>query len=244
MSEESKNVNIFSLYSREKTISHKDDQGRKVEILLVKMTQRERSAAFEVYNDVKVKEEKRLKEEEDNNKIQSKTIDSFTKEQLTQGILDFEKIQREQFVNIYPFKDEEKLNKEDREKKRAKLLKDWEIDRKKALELEKVEDLRKIVLTNTFESLSIIEAGRLFDHASLSFICWHPKTKEKIFKDYSEVEQVRDRRVLDWLIKELKTFREEEIGTEEKAREEAKNSDFSSNGGSPKPSEKVPPTKS
>ena len=243
MNEERKNGSIFSLYSREKCISHRDDQGREVKILLVKMTQRERSAAFDIYNDIRGKEEKRLKEDEEKNKTQSKIINAFSKEQLIQGVLDFEKIQREQYANLYPFEDEEKLNKEEKRKRKGDLLEKWADDRRKALEAEKIEDLRKIVTGNTFESLSIIEAGRMFDYASLSFICRHPETKERIFKDYTKLEQVRDRRVLDWLLEELRKFREEEFGTDEKAREEAQSPDFTSSGESQKPSEESPPSK-
>lgn len=243
MSEERKNGNIFSLYSREKMISHTDDQKRKVEVLLIKMTQRERSAALEVYYKEKAVEEKRLREDEAKNKLLGKTIDISTKEQLIIGILDYEEVQRGRFADLFPFEDEEKLTKKEKEKKKKELITKWREDRQKALNSEKIEDLRKMLLEVTFDGLSLLEGGRKSDYAALSFMCRHPKTREKIFRDFNQVEEVRDRRVLDWLLRELRDFRKEEFSEEEQAREEAKSPDFTQNGGSQKPSEKAPATK-
>jgi len=243
MAEERKNENIFSLYSREKLISHADDQGRKVEVLLVKMTQRERSAALEAYYKEKAIEEKRLREDEAKNKTISKTVDVSTKEQLITGVLDYEEVQRGRFADLFPFENEEKLTKEEKEKKKKELIAKWREERQKALISEKIEELRKMLLEVTFDGLSLLEGGRKSDYAALSFMCKHPKTRERIFKDFNQVEEVRDRRVLDWLLKELRDFRKEEFSEEEEARGEAKSPDFTQSGGPQKPSEKPPATK-
>ena len=47
-----KETTVFDLYKREKVITHKDDSGLTVQILLIKMTQRERKEALEFYADV------------------------------------------------------------------------------------------------------------------------------------------------------------------------------------------------
>jgi hypothetical protein len=234
MVEEKKNVNVFSLYTRERKISLEDDKGQKTEILLVKMTQRERAKAFDIYNETKIKEEKRLRENEESNKIQSRKVDAATKGELVAGIIDFERMQKESFANVFPFENETTLTKEEKEAKKKELLQNWEKERRAILENEKDEELRKTVLENSIELLSIIEAGRAFDFASLSFMCRDVNTKEKIFQDYTQVEDVHDRRVLDWLLEELGKFRKEEF-IEEKAREEAQSPDFTKSGELPKP---------
>ena len=236
-------VPIFSLYTREKLILHIDDRKRKTAVLLVKMNQRERRAALDIYYDFKTEEENRLREDEKKNTTQSKVINLATKEQLITEILDYEKTQRIRFAYLYPFKDETKINEKEKKEKIKELSEKWEKERKEALKQEKIESLQKILLDYTFEGLSVIEAGRIYDYAALSFICRHPQTKERIFKDYNQVEEVLDRRVLDWLIKELREFQKAEFITEEQQIKEAKSENFFTNGGSPKQSGGNPPLK-
>ncbi len=234
-------VPIFSLYTREKIISHIDDQKRRTVILLKKMNQRERKVALNTYYDFKIEEEKRLREDEKKNNTQNRIIKLATKEQLMTEILDYEKAQRIRYAYLYPLKDETKLNEKEKKEKIEKLSKKWEEERKEVLQQEKPENLQKTLLEYTFEGLSVIEAGRIYDYAALSFMCRHPHTKEKIFKDYNQVEEILDRRVLDWLLKELKEFQKSEFITEEQQIKEAKSESFFTNGESPKQSGKDSP---
>jgi hypothetical protein len=241
--EDMQEVSIFSLYTREKIITHIDDQKQKTVILLVKMNQRERKSALDAYFNFKVEEENRLREDEKKNNTQSKVINLATKDQLITEILDYEKTQRARFAHLYPFENEVKLSDKEKKEKIKELSDEWEKERKAALNQEKIEELQKTLLEYTLEGLSVIEAGRIYDYAALSFMCRHPRSKEKIFKDYKQVEEVLDRRVLDWLIEELRKFQKLEFSTEKEQIKEAKSESFFTNGGSPKQSGGNPPLK-
>jgi len=224
---------IFSLYTHEKIVSIKDDSGREVKILFVKPTQGERQKLLETYVTIlaDVRDEYLGKDKETG--YYTRTINTLGKAHLIEGILNYQKAQRGELIDLYPLPDNISEMGEDKQKEfQDELIKKWEKGRLEDLEKMSLADLRKELANITIEGLSLIESGRKFDFLSLHMMCLDPETKDKIFKTPEDVERVRDRRIIDFLLEELTTFRSAESMTE--VRKTAEHSDFLASGESQK----------
>lgn len=220
--------NIFDLYQKEKVIKHKDDEGREVEILLEKMTQRERADALEKYYETLEKEKEKLRKREKEINYFRNITSPLPKKEIVKGIIQYERVKREQIADLYPT-DEKGKKKEEKQKE---LLANWEKDRVKELKKEDQERLLKEMINISIESSALVESGRIFDNTCLFYICKDKKTKKRTFSSPEEVEAVRDKRVLEWLQKELNNFRKFE--SQKNIRKAAENESFLQNGESQK----------
>ena len=227
--EERMKTDVYSLYQRTKVIKHKDDEGREVEILLQKMTQRERADALEKYYEVIEAEKMRLREREEKSHFFNNILKNLPKEELTKGIVRFERLRREQVVDLYP---SEEKDKKEKKKKESELLEAWEKERGETLGKKEHSELLKEMIDISIESSALIEAGRAFDNACLCYMSRDKENKKRIFAKPEDVEAVRDKRVLDWLMSELEKFRKFE--TEKEIRKVAEDGTFFKNGESEK----------
>lgn len=222
-------TDIYSLYQRTKIIKHKDDQGNEVEILLQKMTQRERADALEKYYEVIESEKMRLKEREGKSHFFENILKNLPREELIKGIVRYERMRREQVVDLYPL---EEKDKKERKKKEKELLETWEKEREETLTKKEHPELLKEMKEISIESSALVEAGRAFDNACLCYICRDKEGKKRIFTKPEDVEAVIDKRVLDWLMAELEKFRKFE--SEKEIRKVAEDETFFKSGESEK----------
>jgi len=230
--EEKKEYTIHDLYKREKLIRKKDDQEREIQILLVKMTQKDRHEGISKYQGLFDEETSRLRKREEKSQIFSAEIKNSKKEDLVDTVIASEKRKRLAILDLYPLKDE--LKKEEKEKQLNEELERWEKDRRSSLAKENRDILEKMLMEDVIESNALVTATRKFNYYCLSKMCLHPKTKEKLFKNEDEVLEIQDPRVINWLLEELANFRAFE--EEKKIREIVASSDFSETGSSQKPS--------
>ncbi|MFH1328511.1 MAG: hypothetical protein ABIH76_06715, partial [Candidatus Bathyarchaeota archaeon] len=173
-------------------------------------------------------------EKKKDDKAVKKSLDPLSKEQLVESVAAYEQVQREVYLDLLPIEGEE-LSQEDKKKKRQEELEKWKVSRREELGKIPIEELKDRLLEITKESSATIEAGRFYDYACLSFMCREVKNNhKKIFSLAEDVEKIQDRRVLDWLLKELAEFRKFE--TSKDIREAAESHPFVLNGVSPKDS--------
>ena len=95
-----------------------------------------------------------------------------------------------------------------------------------------INQLRDELAHITIEGLSLIESGRRFDLLSLQIMCLHPETREKIFQTPEQVEEIRDKKVIEILLEELNAFRSAENMTD--VRKKSEEPDFLASGESQK----------
>ncbi len=229
-----KKVSIYDLYKKEKTITILDNEKNYTDILIRKLSQADREEAIGVFNK-KLTEEK-IKLEKDilvARNIKS-SLEIFNKEQLIQGIVEIEKVARDAIADLLPLEDEENLSKEDREKKQEEEFNKWHDLRKEELKKENNKELIEQLAQLRISSLATIAASVFYNYSCISFMCYEPQTKEKIFKDYLDVGKVLDKKIIEQLIKEIDDFRL--VQTDKDIRKVAEDDDFLSNGESGKSS--------
>lgn len=249
----SKKIDIYSLYKREKVISHKDDEGQEVKILLVKMTQGERRKALDIYEEVFDQECTRLQKKEDNFASFTQIVKAYSKEDIINGIMTFEEVERSRIVDLFPMEEEEKPSEDkkgegkekkekDKKKQEKKLLEAWRVERRETHGKSEIEPLKKILLDFLMQYQARVEAQRIYNLMALSFMCRDTDSGERIFESREQVETVLDIRVISWLMDELNAF--ETINNQQNVREAAENADFTKTGKSPEAGEAVsPPSK-
>ncbi len=230
----SKKVSIYDLYKKEKLIKISDNEGNYTDILIRKLSQTNREEAINIFN-------KRLTDEKlklENDILATRNIKSsleiFNKEQLIKGIIDIERTARDAVADLLPLEDEENLSKEDREKKQKEEFNKWHDLRIKELEKEDNKSLIEHLAQLRISSLATISASNFYNYACISFMCYDPEKKERIFKDYLDVGKVLDKAIIEQLIKEIDDFRL--IQTDKDIRKLAEDDDFLSNGESAKSS--------
>lgn len=241
-------IDIYSLYKREKEISHKDDKGQELKILLTKMTQGERRKALDVYEEVFDGECKRLQEKEDSFATFSRTVKSYSKEDAINGILTFEEVERSRIVDLFPVDEEKPAGKEGKEdkakkekeetakrKKEEKLLESWRVERRKEHKKSEIEPLKKILQDFLIQYQARVKAQRTYNLIALSFMCRDTETKERIFESKDKVEEVLDVRIITWLLDELNAF--ETVNNQQDVRKAADSTDFTETGTSPEAGE-------
>ena len=239
MSDDKKSVSIFDLYKREKIISHTDDTGRKVDILFVKMTHRERVDAAEIYNQTLTETKEKRKNEDKNGLISALT--GYSKKKNLEAVLAFETSQRESILDLMPVEDEADLTLDEKKQAQEKELATWKNERKIELEGLSEEELRNKLLDITEESTITLEAGRKFDFACLFFMCREPEDSSKrIFSSMNDIEKIQDMRVVNWLLEELREFRQ--FDSTRKIREVTNSSPFSQSGESQNDATDSPPS--
>jgi hypothetical protein len=215
-------VDIFSLYKQEKIVTLKDDAGREVKILMVKPTQGERQKLLEQYVDILATVRDQYINKDKKTQYYTKTIQNLTKEQIIEGVMNYQRAQRGEMLDLYPLPDD--LTDKQREEKQEEIMADWEKNRAKDLEKMSLDQLRKELAHITIEGLSLIESGRRFDFISLQMMCLNPETKEHIFDTVEAVESVRDKRIIETLLGELNEFRAAENMKD--VRQSAEDPDF------------------
>lgn len=229
-----KKVSIYDLYKKEKTIKISDSNGNYVDILVRKLSQAEREEAIDIFNK-KVTEEK-TKLEKDILAIKNikASLEIFNKEQLIEGIVEIEKTARNAVADLLPIDNEENISKDERIKKQQEEFDKWYKVRLKELEKEDKRSLVSILSQLRISSLATISASMLHDYACISFMCYNPETKERIFENYMDVGKVFDKKIVEDLIKEINEYRI--IKEDKDIRELAEGTDFLSNGESEKSS--------
>ena len=222
--EKPSNCDIFSLYKKEKIIVISDDENREVKILFVKPTQGQRQEVLEIYIEKLDNIKKELQKKDERTGYYTQAINSLTKSQLIDGIVSYEVAQRSELVDLYPDEEGKKLSEKSRKEKEKKLIVDWEKERTEELKKETLLELKKVLKEKTIEGLSLVESGKFFDYMTLQAMCLNPSTREPIFKNYNDLENVLDKRILEQLTDELKEFRRSE--TMQQVREDSENPDF------------------
>jgi len=226
-------TDIFSLFKDEKIVTIKDDSNREVKVLFVKPTQGERQKLLEQYVDILADVRNEYVAKDKDTGYYTRTINGLSKEHVMEGILNYQTAQRGELTDLYPLPPESEDWGEDKVSEfRATLISKWEESKKKELGKMSLEELRKELSQITLEGLSLIESGRKFDFLSLHIMCLNPDTREKIFKTPEDVERVRDRRIIDFLLAELAKFRS--VENIEAVRNASEDSDFLASGGSQK----------
>ena len=223
-----KKIDIFELFNREKIVELKDDQGHCVKVLFVKLTQKQRKDVLETYTSSIVSSKKELYDRDAENQMYTKGLDILSKEQVIDGIKNWERVERESIADLFPVENDEDISAEEREKVQAEKLKKWEGERKIELEKEDEAELRKRLKDNTISNLAVLNAAHEMDIAFLSYACLDPETRERIFPTPDDVENLKDRRVFDELIKEMRELKELEI--ESFTRKAAESADFQPSG--------------
>ena len=229
-------VSIYDLYKHEKKVKHRDDKGTEIEVLIVKMNQRERTECLQIYNNEVAKHRSLV--ENDKQQVQSiaRTTSAFTKEQKIDSIITSELAQRDQYSDLIPIEDSESLSPEELTKKRKEATNKWEENRRKEISAMKNDQLDKLIFENIVTSLTIIAGGDAFDQASIMYMVRDSEEKnekgkpKRIFNTIEDVEEIQDRRVFDWLLDEIKKFRLIESG--KAVREVTKDPNFSQTGDS------------
>lgn len=199
-------VNIYDLYKKEKVIKIVDNEGRYTEILVRKLTQADREEAINVFNHKLREERERFNIDNAKNNIKL-SISIFNKEQLIYGIIEIERAARNAVMDILPVEDEEKLTKEERKKKQKVELKKWDGERRKQLNLETDDSLANMLSELRVSALTTISASQSYDYSCISSMCYEPETKEKIFKSYTDIGRVLNKKIIEQLIKEIDQFR-------------------------------------
>jgi len=219
---------IYDLYQREKLITITDSDERSVDILLVKMTQIESQLARDEYEKSLGKDLKNAS----NGKIEliKKRLTPLTKEQMVEGVLNYEQVKREEIIDIYPFPEDDKEDSKElsEEEKQEALIVKWREGRKKDLIEKSEQELLNQLVDITIERTAEMNGLARFNMASLVHMCRHPKTKQKLFNTIEDVEKVLDSRVIEGLLTELIRFRMFEF--EKTKKEVAKSTDFLPNG--------------
>jgi hypothetical protein len=228
----SKKVSIYDLYKKEKVIKLEDNDGNYTDILIKKLSQNDREEAINVFNKKLIEERQKLEKDSLATENIKSSLEIFNKEQIIQGIIDIEKVARNQISDLLPLEDEENLNKEEREKKQEEEFNKWHDIRKKELEKETNKNLIEQLAQLRINSLSTISASILYNYSCISNMCYDPETKEKIFKNYLDVGNVLDKNIIEKLIKEIDEFRV--VQSDKDIREVAEDNDFLSNGESEK----------
>lgn len=211
-------VSIYDLYKYEKKVKKQDDKGNEIEVLIVKMNQRERTDCLQVYNNEIAKHRSLIEKYEQQIQSVQNTIKAFTKDQKIDSIIRSELAQRDQFSDLIPIEDSENLSEEELSKKRTEVSKKWEENRRKEIVPMNDEKLDKLIFENIVTSLTIISGGDAFDKASIMYMVREPSDKDErgkpklIFNTLEDVEDLQDRRVYDWLLDEIRQFREIESG--------------------------------
>lgn len=227
---EQKKVDIFALYQREKKIRITDNEERYTDILIKKLTQKDRAATVALFNRRLTEEKNRLIKDAITQQNIRDSISLFTKEQIIGGIIEIEKHARKAIADIFPVDKEEELSKAEREKKQEEEYEKWHGVREKQLgEKEKIE-LEELLSELRTSTLATIQASLIFDLACIAYMCYDPETGERIFKDYEEVEKVLDKRIIERLVAEISPLRTAE--GDQNVRRLAESEDFLSNGGS------------
>lgn len=224
--EKEKKVSIYDLFNREKLVSIQDDVGKIVNILFVKMTQGERNDAVDVMNRIQKEEEDRIKNDKLDSENIQRVLSTASKDELIKSILDIEEIEERTGLDKFIIPDEDKLTEEEIKKKQEENIKSWKSDRKEFVEKNYNEDtLKEEIFNFRVRSLAMIRALYEYDLECLSYMCREPdNNKKRIFHNRDDVVRVKDKRVLDKLLEELKEFRKFE--TDKEVRKAAQDSDF------------------
>lgn len=202
---DTKKVDIFSLYEREKRITLSDGE-KSLDVIFVKMTQAELSEAIDIYNKALRKERENIKEDKSLYEDMRNLIESFKKEDLVDGVISVEKIYREQFSDLFPIEDEGKKSKEEKDKIISDELNNWELNRKEELSKEEKSQLVDRLVNLRVDSMATIRASNIMNQYSLSVMVKDAETKERIFKTQEDVLKVKDKHILDKLIETLTEF--------------------------------------
>jgi len=223
-----KKLSIYDLYKKEKLINVKGDEGE-VSILLVKMTTGERTKALEVLNSIQKEEETRIKAD----KVESERIwailNKASKNELIAGILNVEELEQRNELDKFIIPDRDTLTEEEIKKKEEDNLKKWIDERRKYIEKEyDLNSLKEELFAFRVKSLGMIKALYEYDLECLVYMCRQVDTKETIFKSRGDVGKLSDKRLVDFLLEELKKFRRFE--TEKEVRQAAQDSNFLASG--------------
>lgn len=202
---EKKKVDIYSLYKKEKTIRIEDDSDNYVDILLVKLTQGQRAEILKEYYAYLEDHKLELQAREDKTHVLAFAIEQYSKEELINNIVTYEKSQRGDIADLYPAFDGK--SEEEKQKLIVEELIKFTETRKVALDKSSVDELRKIVIGLSIESQAILDSVRILNYQSLVFMCLDPETRNQIFKSIADVDKLIDKSVIEKLIDEMIMFR-------------------------------------
>lgn len=220
---DTKKVDIFSLYEREKRITLSDGE-KSLDVLFVKMTQGELQDSIKYYN-AKLNEERDYIKKNDTEVNEIKNIISMlSQEDIISSIVSIEKVYREQISDLMPVEDEDTKTLEEKSKIREAALLLWEQVRKKELEVIEKQELIEKLFTLRVESLATMKASLAFNNFCLSVMIRDVETKERIFKTAEDVLRLKDKVIIEALLKTLEEFRSNL--SEQKIRETSKSDAF------------------
>lgn len=224
---DTKKVDIFSLYERERKLTLSDGE-KSIDVIFVKMTQADLSEAIDIYNKVLRKERDNIKTDKHLYDEIKNLLDSFNKEDLVLSVIAVERVYREQYSDLYPIEDEEKKSKEEKAKILADELAKWETQRKEELSKEEKSVLVERLVTLRIESIATIRASGAMNQYSLSIMVRDAETRERIFKTAEDVLKVKDKSILDKLTETLNDFNKNL--NEKKTREIVQSENFTQAG--------------
>lgn len=205
--EERKKVDIFSLFQKEKTITF-ENNGNTVQILLVKLTQNQREKAVEKYMDAVEENRAIYKEKDAIDHRYTKALEAADKTELIEGLISYEKPEREQLVDLYPMADEHGEETEITTEKEIDLIGQWEKSRRIVLENKTAEELKALLRGVTIDGLARLSSSKIFDWECIHYMCLNPDTRERIFATVDDVGRITDASVIDRLTKEMGDFRQ------------------------------------
>lgn len=224
-----KNVDIFSLYKKEKLVDFSDNEGNTSSILFVKMTQGELTKALEVYNKAVEEDRKILGDKSENSKSLMNSIKLINVKAKVETILEIELTYREELADMYPIDDEDNEMPEKDKKEAQKVeLNKWKKTRKAELEATEESKLDEKLFSLKVDNMSIIRGALEVNKYCISMMARDPKTKEKIFETPDDVLRLKDKVLIDRMIEIVQEFRDSMSGSS--VREVAQSSDFSQTG--------------
>jgi hypothetical protein len=200
-------ASIFDLYHKEEKIKIRDDQGRFVEVLIRRLTQAQKSDVIMLFNKKLLEEKNRLLEDKISRQNMRDSLDIFDKAQVIQGIVEIERNARWAIADLLPVENEVELTQKQRQEKQDEAFKNWSAIRREELEREPVEKLRDTLAELRIGALATIQASVIYDYACIAYMCYNSVTNEPIFKDYKQVEDVLDRRIIEQLSNAIEPFR-------------------------------------